>query len=90
MYAGHASPSEAAAIACGSAAGLLAGAGFGGAIIILLGGFSLDVALIVILHTAVAMMLMGGWTAPSLLPRDEQELQTAVPVLVESSHETGA
>jgi hypothetical protein len=75
MHADSAPLSEGAAIGLGSSVGFLIGAGFGGGISFLLEGFPLDVTLIVVLHTAVAMMLMGGWTAPALLPRDEQSLQ---------------
>jgi hypothetical protein len=59
------------AVLGGSVAGLLAGIGLGGLIVVLSGNFSLVTALIVVIHAAAAMMLMGGWSAPALLSRDE-------------------
>jgi hypothetical protein len=71
MNVPRALPSDGNAMAVGSLAGFVAGTGLGAGIVFMLGTFSIGIALIVILHTSVAMMLMGGWTAPSLLPRDE-------------------
>lgn len=85
MNGGQTSQNEISAIGLGSAVGFVAGAGLGGGITVLMGGYSLDVTLIVVLHTAVAMMLMGGWTAPSLLPREEEGAPLVAPVPVEAS-----
>ena len=54
------------AVIGGSAAGLLAGIGLGGIIVVLSGNFSLVTALIVVIHAAAAT-----WSAPALLSRDE-------------------
>lgn len=61
--------SEGQTIALGIGVGLLAGALLGGVLLVLLGDTLSDVSLILVLHTMLAMMLMGGWTAPSLLSR---------------------
>ena len=62
--------SDGPAIALGCIVGLIAGAVFGGVMLVLLGDTLSDVSLIVVLHTMLAMMAMGGWTAPSLLSRE--------------------
>jgi hypothetical protein len=67
---GHSlSDAQAALIGCG--VGLLGGAALGGITVVLLDGFLSDIWLIVVLHTMLAMMVMGGWTAPSLLTKSE-------------------
>lgn len=63
--------SEIPAIALGCIFGLFAGAGLGGCFIGLLGCEQVEMRMIVMLHSSLAMMIMGGWTAPSLLPRTE-------------------
>ena len=63
--------SDGGAVVAGSVAGLLGGLGLGGIIVVLAGNFSLVTALIVVVHAAAAMMLMGAWSAPALLSRNE-------------------
>jgi hypothetical protein len=58
------------AIALGCVVGLIGGALLGGLFLVLLGETLSEVSLILVLHTMLAMMVMGGWTAPSLLPRE--------------------
>ncbi len=62
---------EVGAIAVGCIGGLVVGTALGGGLAMLLGGVVSVIGLIVMIHTAVAMMLMGAWTAPALMPRDE-------------------
>ena len=63
-------PSEAQAIALGCGAGLIAGAMLGVLFLVVLGDVFSEVSIILLLHTMLAMAVMGGWTAPSLLPRE--------------------
>jgi hypothetical protein len=63
-------PSDGQAIALGCIVGLIAGAMFGVLLLVLLGDTLSDVSLILVFHTMLAMMVMGGWTVPSLLPRE--------------------
>jgi hypothetical protein len=63
-------PSEAQAIGLGCGVGLIAGAMLGGLMLLILRDELSDVSLILLLHTMLAMAVMGGWTAPSLLPRE--------------------
>lgn len=60
---------QAAMIGCG--VGLLGGAALGGGTIVILGGSFSELSMIVLIHTMLAMMVMGGWTAPSLLSKSE-------------------
>lgn len=54
----------------GAATGLCAGAVLGSIFMVLLGGMT-EVAVIALIHTMVAMMLMGAWSAPALLEQQE-------------------
>ena len=58
-------------IALGCIVGLVGGLGLGLCIVVLLGGFTQETSMIVVMHTSLAMMIMGGWTAPSLMPESE-------------------
>lgn len=55
------------AIALGCLAGLVAGAALGGGLMMMLGDDLSGMGVIVMVHSILAMMVMGGWTAPSLL-----------------------
>lgn len=57
------------AIALGCVAGLAAGAAFGAGVVLALDGFASDMWIFVVPHSMLAMMMMGGWTLPSLLDR---------------------
>ncbi len=57
------------AIALGCAGGLVAGLGLGGGITYLLDGFASDIWLFVLPHSMLAMMVMGGWSLPSLMSK---------------------
>jgi hypothetical protein len=61
------------AVVLGGVGGLFIGAAFGGALAVLLGGLSSEIWWVVVPHSALAMMFMGGWTAPSLLVREGEE-----------------
>ena len=65
------SVSEVYAISLGCIIGLLIGVILGRVIVVLLGDSLSGMWIIVMLHTMLAMMVMGGWTAPSLMPRNE-------------------
>ena len=54
-------------ILLGGVLGLFAGALLGGLLLLLLEDTLSEVSLIFLVHTMVAMMFMGGWTAPSLM-----------------------
>ena len=56
------------AILIGCLAGLFAGLGLGLCFVFLLGCDTLDMQLVIVLHTTLAMIVMGAWTAPALLP----------------------
>jgi hypothetical protein len=66
--------SDLGAVVLGGVGGLVVGAGFGAALSVLLGGLSAEIWWVVVPHSALAMMFMGGWTAPSLLARDGEDL----------------
>jgi hypothetical protein len=53
----------------GCAGGLVAGLGLGGGITYLLDGFASDIWLFVLPHSMLAMMVMGGWSLPSLMSK---------------------
>ncbi len=59
------------AIALGCLAGLLGGVGLGLCFVFLLGCDTLDMQLVIVLHTTLAMIVMGAWTAPALLPEQQ-------------------
>lgn len=59
------------AIAVGCLGGLAAGVGLGGGITFLLDGFASDIWMFVMPHSMLAMMVMGGWSLPSLVSRSE-------------------
>lgn len=61
------------AVLLGGFGGLIVGAGFGALLSLMLGGNSVDIWWVVVPHSALAMMFMGGWTAPSLLIREGEE-----------------
>ena len=63
--------SDGKAVLYGSLTGLALGVGLGAIIVLLSGNYSLATAVIVVVHSAIAMMLMGGWSAPALLSRNE-------------------
>lgn len=56
------------AILIGCVAGLVGGLGLGLCFVFLLGCDSLDMQLVIVLHTTLAMIVMGAWTAPALMP----------------------
>lgn len=56
------------AILMGCLAGLLGGMGLGLCFVFLLGCDTLDMQLVIVLHTTLAMIVMGAWTAPALTP----------------------
>lgn len=62
--------SDAPAIAIGCVVGLVLGAGFGAMLVTLLDDLGSDTWMIVMMHSMLAMMVMGGWTAPSLMSRE--------------------
>jgi hypothetical protein len=65
---GSAFAGDGRSIAIGCGLGFVGGLGLGFCIAVLLGGFTEETAAIVVLHTTLAMTIMGGWTAPSLMP----------------------
>jgi hypothetical protein len=60
---------EIAAIGLGAFIGLVSGLGLGTCFIYLLGCHQPEMQLITIVHTVLAMLVMGGWTVPSMLRR---------------------
>lgn len=64
---------DVSAVALGCLAGVLAGGALGGCIVVLLGDSSPGMSAIVVLHTVLAMVVMGAWTAPSLLRAEESQ-----------------
>lgn len=64
-------PSERNAILAGGGMGIVLGAILGTGLALMSGAFASGVGWFVVLQAAFAMMLMGGWTAPSLMPEEE-------------------
>ena len=60
--------SDVFAIAIGCLTGLLGGLGLGLCFVCLLGCDAFDMQLVIVLHTTLAMIVMGAWTAPALMP----------------------
>lgn len=56
------------AILIGCLAGLLGGLGLGLCFVFLLSCDTLEMQLVIVLHTTLAMIVMGAWTAPALMP----------------------
>jgi hypothetical protein len=64
---------DVSAAALGCLAGVLMGGGLGACIVVLLGNSSPGMSAIVMLHSVLAMVVMGAWTAPSLLRPQESQ-----------------
>lgn len=59
------------AIMLGAGIGILVGAAMGFGFATLTGAFAAGFGWFVVLHTALAMMLMGAWSAPCLQPESD-------------------
>jgi hypothetical protein len=61
---------QGASVALGCVAGLVLGLGVGGLLALLIDASMPEVRAVVVLHSALAATLTGGWTAPCLLSDD--------------------
>ncbi len=63
--------SDGSAMALGSAGGFVFGIALGGIFSLILGEMPLWLKGVLLLHTAVAMTVMGAWSIPCLMPSKE-------------------
>jgi len=65
-------PNPAAPVLVGGGLGIVTGAALGAALAYITGAYASGLGWMVILHSAMAMMLMGAWLLPCFMP-DTQE-----------------